>query len=98
MNIKEVSKRKIDVKNAWKYIGQEMAIVGKVSEYSQKDDFIAVYLGEKYPNQLMTVVLKGGSEMLIKHINGRKITVIGTIISYNGKPEIMVNNIDQIKY
>jgi DNA/RNA endonuclease YhcR with UshA esterase domain len=43
-----------------------------------------------YPNQLLTVVLKGDAKQLASQIEGKIMSVEGTVIDYKGKPEIVV--------
>ena len=83
-----------EVKNA---IGKTVSVQGKV--YSSKDigSMVLVNLGAAYPNQLLTVALKGKAKDLGNGLDGKTITVEGAVIDYKGKPEIIVTDPSQIK-
>jgi hypothetical protein len=49
-------------------------------------------LDAAYPNQLLTVVLKGDAKQLAGQITDKTITVQGKVIEYQGKPEIVVTD------
>ena len=84
-----------DVKGA---IGKTVTVAGKV--YSSKDigSMVLVNLGAAYPNQLLTVALKGEAKDLGSQLDGKNITVEGELIDYKGKPEIIVNDPVKIKF
>jgi hypothetical protein len=59
-------------------------------------------LGAAYPNQTMTVMIKGEDRSKFKEapekaFKGKKICVTGHVIEYNGKPEIVVSDPSQIE-
>jgi hypothetical protein len=78
-----------DIKN---YIGKDVRVTGKV--FSSKDigSMVLANLGAAYPNQLLTVVLKGNAKQLADKINGQTITIVGTAIDYKGKPEVVITD------
>ncbi|MFC0513537.1 S1/P1 nuclease [Mucilaginibacter angelicae] len=82
-----------DTKNA---IGKTVSTQGKV--YSTKDikSMVLVNLGAAYPNQLLTVALKGKAKTL--QLEGKTITVEGEVVDYQGKPEIVVTDPAKIKF
>jgi len=84
-----------DVKGA---IGKTVTVAGKV--YSSKDigSMVLVNLGAAYPNQLLTVALKGEAKDLGSQLDGKNITVEGELIDYKGKPEIIVTDPAKIKH
>jgi hypothetical protein len=83
-----------DVKNA---IGKTVSTQGKV--YSTKDigSMVLVNLGAAYPNQLLTLALKGEAKTMGAQLQGKTITVTGDVINYQGKPEIVVTGAQQLK-
>ena len=83
-----------DVKNA---VGKNVSVQGKV--YSSKDigSMVLVNLGAAYPNQLLTVALKGNAKVLGTQLENKTIIVQGEVIDYKGKPEIIVTDSSQIK-
>ena len=84
-----------DVKNA---VGKIVSVQGKV--YSSKDigSMVLANLGAAYPNQLLTVALKGNAKELGSKLADKTITVEGEIIDYKGKPEIIVTDSLKIKF
>lgn len=78
-----------DIKN---YIGKEVKVKGKV--YSSKDigSMVLINLGAAYPNQMLTVALKGNAKSLASQIDNKMVTVQGTVIEFKGKPEIVIND------
>lgn len=84
-----------EVKNA---IGKTVKVQGKV--FSSKDigNMILVNLGAAYPNQLLTVALKGKAKELGNQLGDKIITVEGEVIDYRGKPEIIITDPSKLKF
>jgi S1/P1 Nuclease len=83
-----------DIKNA---VGKLVSVQGKV--YGSKDigSMVLVNLGAAYPNQLLTIALKGQAKDLGAGLENKTITVEGEVIDYKGKPEIIVTDPSKIK-
>jgi hypothetical protein len=75
-------------------VGKVVSTKGKVYGLKSLSSMTLVNLGADYPNQLLTVVLKGeakdhfSSDFLI----GKTLLVKGTISDYKGKPQIVVTD------
>ncbi|RFZ91277.1 hypothetical protein D0C36_20305 [Mucilaginibacter conchicola] len=84
-----------DIKNA---VGKTVAVSGKV--FSSKDigSMVLVNLGAAYPDQLLTVALKGKAKALGAQLTDKTVKVTGEVISYKGKPEIIVTDPANIKF
>jgi hypothetical protein len=84
-----------DVKN---YIGKTVSTQGKV--YGSKDigSMILVNLGAAYPNQLLTIALKGKAKEAGTQLDNKTITVEGEVIDYKGEAEIIVTDLSKIKF
>ncbi|MGF7036962.1 S1/P1 nuclease [Mucilaginibacter lappiensis] len=84
-----------EIKNA---IGKTVKVQGKV--FSSKDigSMILVNLGAAYPNQLLTVALKGKAKELGNQLGDKIITVEGEVIDYRGKPEIIITDPSKLKF
>jgi hypothetical protein len=82
----------IDIKDVGSHTGESVAIHSIA--YSSRDmgSMVLVNLGAAYPNQLLTVVLRGEAKALGKDIDGKKLTVVGKLIDYKGKPEIIITD------
>jgi hypothetical protein len=78
-------------------IGKNAVITGKV--YGTKDigSLVLVNLGAAYPNQLLTVALKGKAKDLATGLEGKVIQVTGEIILFKGKPEIIVSDTGDVQ-
>jgi hypothetical protein len=84
-----------DVKNA---LGKTVITQGKV--YSSRDigSMVLVNLGAAYPDQLLTIALKGKAKDLGAQLADKTITVEGEVIDYKGKPEIIITDPAKIKF
>lgn len=84
-----------EVKNA---IGKTVSTQGKV--YSSRDigSMVLVNLGAAYPDQLLTIALKGKAKELGGLLENKTITVEGEVIDYKGKPEIIITDPAKIKF
>jgi len=84
-----------DIKNA---VGKTVNVKGKV--YSSRDigSMVLVNLGGAYPNQLLTIAMKGNAKDLGIGLDNKTITVEGEVIDYKGKPEIIINDPSKIKF
>lgn len=80
----------IKLQDVSRFMGKLVSIEGKV--YSSKDmgSMILINLGAAYPNQLLTVVLRGEAKSKGIGIDGKSVRVEGKLIDYKGKPEIIV--------
>lgn len=87
----------IEISDAANHIGQTVTITAKA--YSSKDmgSFVLVNLGAAYPNQLLTLVLRGEAKNEGAEIDGEEVTVTGKVFSYKGKPEIEIRELSQLK-
>jgi hypothetical protein len=88
----------VELKNIAGFVGKTVSVSGKV--YSAKDigSMVLVNLGAAYPNQLLTVALKGKAKELGGQLSDKTITVTGDVIDYKGKPEIIVTDPAQLKF
>src|SRR5579872_835217 len=88
---------KIDIKDAASHVDENVVVSGQVYGYKALDGLTLVNLGAAYPNQLLTVVLRGDAKDLAPGLDGKVITVTGTIELYKGKPEIAVKDPKMIR-
>jgi hypothetical protein len=88
----------VDLKDIAGFVGKTVSVSGKV--YSSRDigSMVLVNLGAAYPNQLLTVALKGKPKELGAQLADKVITVTGEVIDYKGKPEIIIADPAQIKF
>jgi hypothetical protein len=82
-----------DIKNM---TGKTVTTSGKVFSSRDIGSMVLVNLGGAYPNQLLTVALKGEAKALASGLDGKMMTVTGEVIDYKGKPEIIVTALSAI--
>ncbi|MDB5286849.1 MAG: hypothetical protein JWR05_1798 [Mucilaginibacter sp.] len=87
----------VPVEDAAKHIGESVSITAKVYSYKELANMTLVNLGAEYPNQLLTVVLKGDAKPLSKQIDNKVLSVKGKLELYKEKPEIVVTDARQIQ-
>jgi micrococcal nuclease len=95
---------KISVKEAASHIGETVTICDKV--YSTKlidgSNMTLLNLGAVYPNQLLTVMIKGRDRSKFKdapetYFKGKNMCVTGKVVDYKGKPEIVISDPSEMK-
>jgi len=92
-----VINKTISINDVNKYIDQEITVKTKMYGYKTFENMTLVNMGAEYPNQLLTVVLKGKLIELYKKFASNDIFISGKVINYKGKPEIIVTENSQIK-
>ncbi len=88
---------KIDLKDAEKNVGNVVAIEAKVASARVFSSTALLNVGGEYPNQLLTVVLKGEAIKLYKEGTKPTIKATGKIALRNGKPEMVITDPKDIK-
>jgi hypothetical protein len=84
--------KEVNIKDAASHVDEYAKVCAVVYGYKALDGLTLVNLGASFPDQLMTVVLKGAAKDLAASIDGKTICVTGKIILYKGKPEIIVTD------
>jgi hypothetical protein len=88
----------VDLKDVSKFVGKTVQVSGRV--YSVKDigSMVLANMGAAYPNQLLTLALKGNAKETGAKLEGKTVTVTGQVIDFKGKPEIIVTELNQLNY
>ena len=104
--------QQIDLNSVAQSVGKTVNVKGLIYGYRSMGSFILVNLGAAYPNQILTVVLRGEAMKAFKEdqnsvskLNpdikntGRYLSVTGPVTLFKGKPQIEVrdNNMMQIE-
>ena len=89
---------KIDTKDAASHADQYVIVHDKVYGYKALDGLTLVNVGAAYPDELLTVVLKGDALGIAPALDGKMITVTGKVEIYKGKPEIVVKDPKMITF
>ncbi len=92
----------IPAKNAAKYFGHKIKVCDKVYSSSNTSDGTLLYLGEEYPKQLLTLIIKTADLSKFKghpdiDFKGKDICITGVVVAAKGKPEIIVTDPKQIR-
>lgn len=85
-----------DLKQLPQLIGKDVTTIGKVYGHKDLGNMILVDVGAPYPNQLLTVVLKGVAKTAYPNIDGKTVKVQGQVVNYKGNPEIVISDTGNI--
>jgi len=88
----EAAAMKIELAEAQAHVGEKVVVSAKVYGYKALEGLTLVNLGAAYPDQVMTLVLRGDAMVLAGEIDGKIIQVTGKVEMYKGKPEIIVRD------
>lgn len=80
----------VDIRDVSNHVNEYAKVVAKVYGSKSLESMTLVNLGAAYPDQLLTVVLRGDARNSSLPSDGQTICVTGTIVLYKGKPEIVV--------
>ncbi|HMH23738.1 MAG TPA: S1/P1 nuclease [Puia sp.] len=87
--------KSIDIKEIPAHMGENVTVCSKVFGYKVLDNsgMTLVNLGAAYPDQLLTVVLKGDPATYhVDQLNNTTLCATGKLIEFKGKPEIVVTD------
>jgi S1/P1 Nuclease len=82
----------IDIGDAAKHYDENVTICAKVYGSKVLDNMTLMNLGASYPDQLLTVVLRGDARDTYKGLDRQVVCVTGKVVSYKDKPEIIVTD------
>jgi hypothetical protein len=80
----------IDIKDVASHVDQVVMVSAKVFGYKALSGLTLVNVGAAYPDQPLTVVLKGEAIAIADSLDGKTLRVTGKVELYKGKPEIIV--------
>jgi S1/P1 Nuclease len=84
--------RTIVVQDAAQHYNEYVQCCAKVYGVKVLENLTLVNLGAAYPDQPLTVVLRDAARDLGPGLDGKRICVTGTVVSYRDKPEIVVTD------
>ena len=97
------SQKQVSVNDLTVHAGDSVIVTSTVygGRYLQNNSLTLLNLGAAYPNQLLTVVIRGDdrtkfSEAPETLFQGKDVQVKGKVEMYNGKPQIVVTSKEQI--
>lgn len=86
------------------HIGDSVTVCGLVADLryfeNSKNQPTLLNIGAKYPDQQITVVIRGDTRKRftteVDNFRGKQVCVTGRIILYKDKPEIIIENPEQL--
>jgi hypothetical protein len=78
------------------HVGEVVKVCGKVYGEKAFSGMTLLNVGADYPNQLLTIVLKGDAKDKWQSGYTGNVCVKGTIVRYKGKPEIAISSVSDI--
>ncbi len=87
----------VPVKKVAGFAGTTVYVVGKVYSYRDADSTTTLYLGAKYPQQLLNVVLHGKARLWATRLNRKTICVKGDIIKDAQQLSLSVSDTTQLE-
>jgi hypothetical protein len=82
----------IGVQDAAQHYNENVNVCAKVYGIKALESITLVNLGAAYPNQQLTIVLRDAAKDIGAGLDGKNICVTGIVVSYRGKPEIVVTD------
>ncbi|HEV2478570.1 MAG TPA: S1/P1 nuclease [Puia sp.] len=89
---------KIAAGDAIHHIGDYVIVTDKVYGVKDMGSLVLVNVGGAYPDQPLTVVLRGSAKSLGGELDGKTIHATGKVELYKGKPEIVVTDPALVTY
>ena len=98
-SLKVTAQQNISLRDVASYVDKEVTVNPQVLDFDSKKDYVYLYLGERYPNQKLTVIIKRPIKVKLPILLGREIaSFTGIITRYSGNPDSSANyGIDEIK-
>jgi DNA/RNA endonuclease YhcR with UshA esterase domain len=88
---------KIGTGEADQYYGQEMIVTGTVAQVTMRPKVKFLNLDQPFPNSPFTVVIFPGTYIPdVEGLKGKAIEIKGRIKNYHDKPEIVLDNTNQL--
>ena len=88
---------KIGTGEADQYYGQEMIVTGTVAQVTMRPKVKFLNLDQPFPNSPFTVVIFPGTYIPdVEGLKGKTIEIKGRIKNYHDKPEIVLDNTNQL--
>ncbi len=84
---------------AEEFIGSTCVVTGKVAEVYANDKLVRLNFDDKFPKQSFTAVVFAAKTNLfsdLKKFEGKNLAITGKITEYREKPQIVINNTNQL--
>jgi endonuclease G len=87
--------------NAMEYIGEKVNVTGVIAQVSETANVIYLNMGGPYPNNSFSGQIYRKNAGLFNDLasySGKKVSITGKIKEYNGKPLIIIDSPEQIRF
>lgn len=91
--------RTVPAVKAEEFIGSTCVVTGKVAEVYANDKLVRLNFDDKFPKQSFTAVVFAAKTNLfsdLKKFEGKNLAITGKITEYREKPQIVINNTNQL--
>jgi ribosomal protein L35AE/L33A len=91
--------RTVAAVKAEEFIGSTCVVTGKVAEVYANDKLVRLNFGDRFPKQTFTAVVFAAKTNLfsdLKKFEGKNLAITGKITEYREKPQIVINNTNQL--
>lgn len=88
----------IKSRDAIYHLGESLILCGPVSNVSRRERVTFVNFDYTYPNQTLTAVVWSDARILLFVEVGDKICVYGELVEYKGKPQIEIEEVNQMVF
>ena len=91
---------RIQAAAATNYLNQEVIVTDRVAQVTLRPTIVFLNLNQRYPDSPLTCVIKGSDTNNfsdLKSYQDKEVEVSGRITDFQGKPEIVLMNTNQIK-
>jgi len=98
-NAANTTPQKIGAADATNYYGQVMIVTGRVAQVTIRPNANFLNLDKPYPNSPFTIVIFPQQRELFGDLNalrGKSVEIKGQVRSYRDKPEIVLDNTNQL--
>jgi hypothetical protein len=85
---------------ATNYLNQEVIVTDRVAQVTLRPTIVFLNLNQRYPDSPLTCVIKGSDTNNfsdLKNYQDKEVEVSGRIADFQGKPEMVLTNTNQIK-
>lgn len=83
------SQEVINYDQASLHLDSYVTVCGKVAQVVNKGDHSFINFGATYPNQKFVLYITKNKYGNLSYFSGKNVCATGTVINYNGKPEIV---------
>ncbi|MES2268764.1 MAG: S1/P1 nuclease [Bacteroidota bacterium] len=88
--------KQVSLEYAASHVGQTVYVIGKVADQKEVGGMMLLNMGAAYPNQVLTIVLKGNALEGYKKLACDEVGAIGKVVIYKGRPEIIVSDTNDL--